>query len=99
MKINNLFTSDETIYYSKTYEYNESNQLINIIEENLSTNRFYRALISYDTNGNISQITRQTSDNGTNYTTLETSNYTYDNKKTQHIMSIKLQEHHQTFLL
>lgn len=72
-------TSGTTTFITRTFEYNSSNQLISITEDNRSY--VTRELFTYDSRGNIVQLIRQTSSDGINFSDTRTTNYIYDNKK------------------
>lgn len=75
------FRSGSSTFKTRTFEYNANSQLVEMIEEEVGK-PIYKFLLSYDGNGNISQVKGQKSrDEGATYTDLFTNTYTYDDKK------------------
>lgn len=73
--------SGETKNIQRLFEYNANKELTSITEKNLNDSVYSRFLLSYDSNGNVSQVIKQYSNDDVIYSYLQTNTYVYDTKK------------------
>ncbi|HLV14141.1 MAG TPA: hypothetical protein VKY41_03095 [Xanthomarina sp.] len=74
-------SSGETKNIQRLFEYNTNKELISITEKNLSDSVYSRDLISYDSNGNVSQVINYYSNDDVLYSYLQDYTFVYDTKK------------------
>lgn len=89
---NSFFANGGELIRQINFLYDTTNRLVEVIEMSNATNfsRFNKFELEYDTNNNINKITELSSENGTNYTTGNTSTYIYDNKNNPERLFLEL---------
>ncbi|MCX7547820.1 hypothetical protein OS188_07635 [Xanthomarina sp. F1114] len=73
--------SGETKNMQRLFEYNANKELISITEKYISDSVYSRNLISYDSNGNVSQVINYYSHDDVLYSYLQDYTFVYDTKK------------------